>query len=309
MINNLQYLQHLQSIKCTTDRIVNQLTSQKHIQLSLLRLDEIHPVVSGNKWFKLKYYIRDAEKKGVRTLLTFGGAFSNHIAATAFAAIESGFNAIGIIRGEEPMLWSHTLQEALALGMQLKFLPRKEFALLKRTTSPEYFKKEFGIVYPISEGGYGRLGMQGAAEILTTTDSHNFTHIVSAIGTGATLAGIIQSANPDQQVIGISSMKNNYSLNSEIQSLLTTPLPDTLNIIHDYHFGGFAKHTPELFAFMNSFYHSHHIPLDFVYTAKMMYGIFDLIEKDFFPPQSRILAIHSGGLQGNLSLNPGILQF
>ncbi len=282
---------------------------KKNIQLSVLRLDHLHPVISGNKWFKLKYYLQDAQNLGFNTILTFGGAFSNHIAATAFTAIETGFKAIGIIRGEEPRQWSHTLQEALALGMQLIFLPRNEFALIKRTASPEYFKKQFGRVYPIPEGGYGLLGMKGAAEIITTAETPSFTHIISAIGTGTTLAGLIQSTGSDQQIIGISAMKNNFDLEHEIQFLLNSSLPERVHIIHDYHFGGFAKHSPELLTFMNIFYHINHIPLDFVYTAKMMYGIFDLIEKDYFPPQSHILAIHSGGLQGNLSLSPGILQF
>ena len=293
----------------TTDSVENELTSQKKIRLDILRLDKIHPVVSGNKWFKLQHYIPDAAEKGFHTLLTFGGAYSNHIAATAYAAKEFGVKAIGIIRGEEPRQWSHTLQEAATLGMQLIFLPRKEFALVKRNASPENFQKQFGKVYPIPEGGYGILGMQGAAEILATSDTRSYTHIISAVGTGTTIAGIIQAAGAHQQVIGISAMKHNFGLNNEIQSLLNKPLPGTFCIIHDYHFGGYAKHTSALTNFMNSFYRATNIPLDFVYTAKMMYGIFDLIRENFFPPHSRILAIHSGGLQGNPSLTPGVLVF
>ena len=293
----------------TTDSVENELTFQKKVQLAVLRLDKIHPIVSGNKWFKLQQYIRNAAEKKFHTLLTFGGAYSNHIAATAYAAKEFGIKAIGIIRGEEPRQWSHTLQEAAALGMQFVFLPRNEFALVKRNTSPENFQKQFGKVYPIPEGGYGILGMQGAAEILATSDTHSYTHIISAVGTGTTIAGIIQAAGTHQQVIGISAMKNNCSLNNEIQSLLNKPLPETLRIIHDYHFGGYAKHTVALTNFMNSFNRATNIPLDFVYTAKMMYGVFDLMRKNFFPSHSRILAVHSGGLQGNLSLRPGTLQF
>jgi 1-aminocyclopropane-1-carboxylate deaminase len=193
--------------------------------------------------------------------------------------------------------------------MQLVFLSGNEYNTVKRNTSSEKFGKQFGKVYIIPEGGYGPLGTQGAAEILRTTDVENYTHIVSAIGTGTTVAGILLAIRSHQQVIGISSMKNNLGLKDEIQCLTDKPLPARFYLTHDYHFGGFAKHTPELITFMNTFYHTSNVPLDFVYTAKMMYGIFDLAEKGFFSPHSRILAIHSGGLQGNRSLTPGVLVF
>jgi 1-aminocyclopropane-1-carboxylate deaminase len=292
----------------TTDTFENSLTNQKKVQLDVLRLDKIHPVVSGNKWFKLQYYTREALNKGYTTLLTFGGPFSNHIAATAHAAKMLGINAIGVIRGEDPKQWSHTLQEAHACHMQLVFLPRNEYDAIKRNVHTARFEAQFGRVYIIPEGGFGALGVRGAADMLHSTDPH-YTHVVSAVGTGTTMAGIIQATYPHQQVTGISVMKNNTGLNEEIQSLLYVPQPGRFRIIHDYHFGGYAKHTPSLTGWMNQFYHASTIPLDFVYTAKMMYGIFDLIGKDFFRPQSRILAIHSGGLQGNRSLAPGVLVF
>lgn len=299
----------MQTNKISTDPVENEVTLQKKIRLSMLRLDQIHPTVSGNKWFKLQHYIRDAADKGFRSLLTFGGAYSNHIAATAYAAKEQGFAAIGIIRGEAPRQWSHTLQEAATHGMQLFFLARNEYNEVKRNPTSEALREQFGKVYIIPEGGYGTLGAQGAADIMHTTTIENYTHIVSAIGTGTTVAGLLHTMRPHQQVVGFSSMKNNFSLKDEIQYLINKPLPDRFCLIHDYHFGGFAKYTPELIAFMNTFYHTSNVPLDFVYTAKMMYGIFDLAEKDFFPPHSRILAIHSGGLQGNRSLAPGVLVF
>lgn len=293
----------------TTDFIESPLIAKKNVQLDLLRLDKIHPVVSGNKWFKLHYYIKDAISKGFHTLLTFGGYYSNHIAATAHAAKIPGLNAIGIVRGEAPKLWSHTLREAHARGMQVVFLPRQEYDAIKRNASAAKFETQFGRVYVIPEGGFGALGVQGAAEMLHSTDTSHYTHIVSAVGTGTTIAGIIQATKAHQQITGISVMKNNGGLSDEIQSLLDTPLPANFRIIHDYHFGGYAKYTPVLTGWMNRFYHASTVPLDFVYTAKMMFGVFDLIEKDFFEPQSRILAIHSGGLQGNRSLAPGVLVF
>lgn len=293
----------------TTDVIESPLIAKKNVQLDVLRFDKIHPVVSGNKWFKLHYYTKDAVSKGFHTLLTFGGYYSNHIAATAHAAKMLGLNAIAIVRGEAPKQWSHTLLEAHARGMQLVFLPQQEYDAIKRNASAAKFETRFGRVYVIPEGGFGPLGVQGAAEMLHIVNTSHYTHIVSAVGTGTTIAGMIQSAKPHQQVAGISVMKNNLALYDEIQSLLNTPLPDNFRIIHDYHFGGYAKYTPVLTGWMNRFYHASTVPLDFVYTAKMMFGIFDLIEKDFFRPRSRILAIHSGGLQGNRSLAPGVLVF
>ncbi|HTN08958.1 1-aminocyclopropane-1-carboxylate deaminase/D-cysteine desulfhydrase [Agriterribacter sp.] len=299
----------MQTNNASIDPVENEATFQKNVQLDILRLDKVHPVVSGNKWFKLQYYIREAQRTGFRSLLTFGGAYSNHIAATAYAAKEHGLKTIGVIRGEEPEQWSHTLQEAASCHMQFAFLPRHEYDALKRMAFSSKLEQQFGKAYIIPEGGFGPLGMQGAADILRITDTSAYTHIVSAVGTGTTIAGIMQAAGTHQQITGISAMKHNFSLNDEIQSLLNMPLPERFGMIHDYHFGGYAKHTPALTNFMNRFFHTANIPLDFVYTAKMMYGIFDLMNKDFFLPQSRILAIHSGGLQGNLSLKPGVLAF
>lgn len=293
----------------STDIIENELTLQKNIRLDILRLDKIHPVVSGNKWFKLQYYLTDAVEKGYNTLLTFGGAYSNHIIATAYAAKASGLKAVGVIRGEEPVQWSHTLREAATLGMQLVFLSRKAFQETKRDTSSDAFTGQFGKVYIIPEGGFGSPGARGAAGIADVTDTGIYTHIVSAVGTGTTAAGMLLATGFHQQVVGISAMKNNFSLKDEIQHLINAPLPARFHLLHDYHFGGFAKYTPELITFMNRFYHTSTIPLDRVYTAKMFYGIFDLMKKDFFPPRSHVLAIHSGGLQGNRSLKPGVLEF
>lgn len=302
-------MQELQFTDISIDSIKNQLTLQKRLHLAILRLDKIHPVVSGNKWFKLQYYLRDAKKQGYQTLLTFGGAYSNHIAATAYAAKAHGFNAIGVIRGEQPQQWSHTLQEASTQGMQLTFLPRNEFAQIKRNASAKWIEQRFGKVYAIPEGGYGKLGKYGAANILRIADTSIYTHFVSAVGTGTTVAGILQASSANQHVSGISVMKNNFGLADEIQKLSDSPVPPEFRLIHDYHFGGYARYNTELLDFMNSFYRTTHIPLDFVYTAKMMFGVFDLIRNDYFPPGSVILAIHTGGLQGNESLPTGKLLF
>lgn len=291
------------------DSLNNDLTKQKNVRLDVLRLDTIHPIVSGNKWFKLHYYLMDAKQKGYDSLLTFGGAYSNHIVATAYAAKQHGFNVTGIIRGEKPKTWSATLLDAKTLGMKLIFLPREAFRTLKRNDFPQEIEQQFGKQYIIPEGGYGKPGARGAAEILGTIKAEHYTHIVAAVGTGTTLTGILQSSKNDQQVIGISAMKNNYGLEAEIGDLYEKPLPERLHLFHNYHFGGFAKYNELLISFINTFYLNCSVPLDFVYTAKMMYGTLDLVKNGFFPPGSDILTIHSGGLQGNRSLKEGLLRF
>lgn len=293
----------------TTDRISDPLLLEKSVELSILRLDKIHPVISGNKWFKLKYYLLDARTKGNNIILTFGGPYSNHIAATACATNIHGMHSIGLIRGEEPQIWSHTLQEARANGMLLHFLPRTVYDEYKRIPENDILKKEFGDCYVISEGGIGKPGLKGAAEILDLVDISNYSHITAAIGTGTTIAGLLDKTAVNQQLTGFSSMKNNNSLLSEIEFLINRSLPGRFHLVTDYHFGGYARQNKELLEWMNRFYEIHRIPLDFVYTGKMLYGIFDLVNKDHFLPGSRILAVHSGGLQGNRSLPEGCLQF
>lgn len=293
----------------TIDTVESELLTEKKLKLHFLRLDKIHPVISGNKWYKLKYYLADAVDEGYGKILTFGGAYSNHIVAAACAARQYHLSATAIIRGERPAVLNHTLSDALDFGMELQFLSRHEYNSVKRGAETDFSNQFFKDHYFIPEGGYGRKGVMGAAEILQYKDISSYTHIVAAIGTGTTIAGIVKSASPGQKVLGMSVMKNNSALPVEIASLLGGALPDNLQIIHDYHFGGYAKKSQELLDFMNRFYRLSNIPLDFVYTGKLMYGIFDLIGKEYFPQGAEILAIHSGGLQGNRSLPSGILEF
>jgi 1-aminocyclopropane-1-carboxylate deaminase len=277
--------------------------TQKNVLLDVLRLDIIHKTISGNKWFKLKFYIEDAKKNNAETIATFGGAYSNHIAATAFACKLAGLKSIGIIRGEEPKQLSHTLINAQNFGMKLFFVKREDYKTFN--------KNIFQNVYWIEEGGYGIKGVEGAKEILQLIKDKNiYTHIICAIGTGTTLAGIIKAANPQQQVIGISTMKNNMSLENEISALLDEKdKQKKFTIVHDYHFGGYAKHTKELLLLMNETWNEHHLPTDFVYTAKVFFAIKNLIQENKIQHSSRVLMIHTGGLQGNLSLPAGTLQF
>lgn len=267
------------------------------VQLKILRLDKIHPVISGNKWFKLKYYLQQAKEHNYAVVATFGGAFSNHILATAYACNKQNIKCIGYIRGEKPKHFSQTLFDAQALNMQLEFLSREEYAHKNKIADANTS------VFFIPEGGYGAMGAKGAAEILQLVPNiSNYNYIVCATGTGTMLAGIANASMPHQQCIGISVMKNNFSLQNEASALVKNETKSRIEILHDYHFSGYAKYTKPLIDFMNAMRSNHHLPLDFVYTAKALYAVYQLTEKKYFHPGSNILFIHSGGLQGNRSL-------
>jgi 1-aminocyclopropane-1-carboxylate deaminase/D-cysteine desulfhydrase-like pyridoxal-dependent ACC family enzyme len=313
---------------------------QKQLTAHILRLDTLHPVVSGNKWFKLRYYIGAAKAARVKTLVTFGGAYSNHIVATAFACKAAGLPCAGIIRGERPAVYSPTLQDAERYGMQLHFVSRSEYRHKDELLATAVLQHDD--FYLVNEGGYGALGVKGAGEILWVGEQvekkvekkveieieakveeemkveiaagivaapvAEATHICCAVGSGTMLAGLITAAAPQQQCIGISSMKGNTALTTAVQQLLPAGTGNW-RIVHDYHFGGYAKADESLFHFMNEWYNRTGIPLDFVYTAKLMYGVLDLAAKDYFPPGAQLLLIHSGGLQGNRSLPAGTLHY
>ena len=275
-----------------------------HLRLNILRLDKIHRVVSGNKWFKLKYYLQQAKENSQALVATFGGAFSNHILATAYACNKQNINCIGYIRGEKPKHFSETLSDAQALNMQLEFLSREDYAkkkiIINSNTS----------AFIVPEGGYGETGAKGAAEILQLVPNIlAYNYIVCAAGTGTMLAGIANASLPHQQCIGISVMKNNISLQNETLLLVKHEAKNRIKVFHDYHFGGYTKHTKQLIDFMNKIYTTYNLPLDFVYTAKALYAIYHLAENKYFTPESQILFIHSGGLQGNRSLPKESLQY
>lgn len=277
--------------------------TDKKVSLDVLRLDTIHPVVSGNKWFKLNYYLREAVMMHKTTVASFGGAWSNHIVAVAFACKEAALKSVGIIRGEQP---AETLKKAAEYGMELHFVTREEYRQ-KALITQRFEDRNW---YWIDEGGYGLLGAKGASEILSTSDTSVYSHIIAAVGTGTMVAGLLLAAEKNQKVIGISCMKGNFSLESQILNLVAAQKPEaSFEIIHDYHFGGYGKHPSALIDFINEMYAKHRLPLDIVYTGKALYGIKNLTEKDFFEPGSHVLMIHSGGLQGNSSLAANVLLF
>ena len=268
------------------------------VQLTIKRLDLIHPQISGNKFFKLKYNLLAAQQQGFSQVLTFGGAFSNHIAATAFAAQHFGFQSIGMIRGEElaSQPFNPTLQTAQDLGMQLHFLSRFEYRLRHQAEYLQQLQQQYPQAFIIPEGGSNALAIQGTQEILSPDDLENYDVICCAVGTGGTLAGIIESSSEQQHVLGFSALKGDF-LKHDIQQWTDK---SNWSLTDTYCCGGYAKITPKLLQFMQQFEQQHHIPLEQVYTAKMMMGILDLIQHHQFSTHTRILAIHTGGLQGKL---------
>jgi 1-aminocyclopropane-1-carboxylate deaminase len=284
------------------------LTSQyKFHTMSVLRLDMVHPVVSGNKWFKLKYWMKEAEHRGADTIVTFGGPYSNHILATAAAANVCGFKCVGFIRGENTDGLSPTLRDAESFGMHLEFLSRPDY---RQAIIPQWAYEKYGdkfIIIP--QGGYGLPGKKGAGEILNQLPLHQFDLMITAVGSGTTLAGLVEMATDQVSVFGVPVLKNFSSLRKEINNLLPDHKKDGFTLLNDYHFGGYAKHTEELFTFMNDWYRRTGIPTDFVYTAKLAFAAEDCISRKRFAEGTRILLIHSGGLQGNRSLPKGTLIF
>lgn len=289
--------------------LVNEL-NEICIRADILRLDKIHPIVSGNKWFKLKYYLQEAIQNKHETILSFGGAWSNHIIATAYVANKYGLNSIGIIRGEKPRQLSQTLQAASAYGMQLEFISRSDYAAKEDKQFIDDLNNRYGKVYIIPEGGAGENGVKGSCEILPLTDQSKYSHIMCCIGTGTMYAGLVLSSSLAQEMIGIAVLKGLEKQQIKfMDSLQNNKKLSYCRVIHGYHFGGYAKYTPELLRFMNAFYEKTGIPTDFVYTGKLLYAFADLVEKKYFPSGSHILVIHSGGLQGNLSLPDKTLFF
>lgn len=271
------------------------------VQLDVKREDLIHPMISGNKFRKLKYNLEEAKTQHINTLLTFGGAYSNHIAAVSAAGKAFGFNTIGIIRGEElidKIDENPTLKFAEESGMHLKFVTREAYR--NKTSQPfiDELKAEFGNFYLLPEGGTNVLAIKGCEEILTEQDK-NYDYICCSVGTGGTVSGLINCSKPSQQILGFSALKGGF-LKEDISKFVHKK---NWQLFMDYHFGGYAKINKELISFINEFKSNNHIPLDPIYTGKMMFGIFDLIHKGFFPNDSKILAIHTGGLQGIDGMN------
>jgi 1-aminocyclopropane-1-carboxylate deaminase len=284
-------------------------------KVDLLRLDSLHPIVSGNKFYKLRFYIESAIENGVSTVASFGGPYSNHIVALAFTAKEAGLKSIGYIRTNEDEPTTPSLAEAKHYGMELVYLGRTDFQSKKASILETSDAKSD--IYLIDEGGYGTIGAKGAATIFTENDTAHYDYIVCAVGTGTMLAGCVNAASPNQKIIGILVLKNEGSIESEINALLidkNDPNKDRKNnqpytLLHQFHQGGYAKTNPTMIDFMNKLWDTEKIPTDIVYTSKLLFGVEQLIQENYFEKDASILVIHSGGLQGNRSLPAGTLKF
>ncbi len=272
---------------------------EKGVKVFIKREDLNHPTISGNKWRKLKYNLLEAKKLGLNRLLTFGGAYSNHIYAVASAGEAYGFETVGVIRGEETHPLNDTLTHALSSGMQLRYMDRTTYRLKDSPNVKLTLLNDFGECYIIPEGGTNHLAVKGCAEIIDELGS-GYDHYCLSVGTGGTISGVIEGLKGQANVLGFSSLKGSF-LSTEVENITLAYCGKTYanwSINNDFHFGGYAKVRPELLRFMSEFESKHHILLDPVYTGKAMYGLFELIHSGNFEPGARIIFIHTGGLQG-----------
>jgi 1-aminocyclopropane-1-carboxylate deaminase len=273
------------------------ITTLENVDLYLLREDEIHPHISGNKFRKLKYNLLEFFRGNYEGILSFGGAYSNHIAALAAAGKEFNVPTIGIIRGEElaeKYKENPTLSFAEEMGMKLHFVSRSDYRLKNEISFQDKLRKQLGHVFILPEGGTNKLAIKGCEEILGQ-HTREFTHIACAVGTGGTISGILKSKMNHQKILGYPALKDSHFLQEEIKIWSQT---QDFELIPDYHFGGYGKTSPEFIDFINDFTEEYNVNLDPVYTGKMVYGLFEKIKSGFFPENSKILAVHTGGLQG-----------
>ena len=296
--------------KAVIEELHDELFTEKQVTVSILRLDKIHPVISGNKLFKLHYFLEEAIAGKHDTIVTFGGAYSNHLAATAHACNLLQLKTVGIVRGEKPAQLTHTLLQCMQDGMQLQFISRQEYAKKETAVFNKALIAEFGECIIIPEGGYHPLGARGAALIMDLIKDNNYTDICVASGTATTLAGLLMAAKPTQKVVNFPVLKEIKDNKIRVKELTGNSHEfKNLLILNQYHFGGYAKKTETLIKFMNDCWLQYKLPLDFVYTAKMFFGVIDSIKNGIFEAGSKILCVHTGGLQGNKSLSLNSLSF
>ncbi len=273
---------------------------ERKISLFIKREDLNHPLISGNKWHKLKYNLQEAQKLGKNTLLTFGGAYSNHIYAVAAAGKIFNFKTIGVIRGEEHLPLNPTISFARDSGMQIYYLDRSSYRKKNSAEIINQLKNNFGDFYLLPEGGTNELAVKGCSDIVNKIEI-DFDYICCPCGTGGTLAGLISGLNGKKFALGFAVLKGASFLKENVATLIQST---NVNVFHnwdinlDYHFGGYAKVDERLLDFVHKFSARTNIPIEPIYTGKMLFGIYDLVTKDFFNKESRIIAIHTGGLQG-----------
>ena len=281
------------NIQTKNQKLIIPFFKEKELEVYLKREDLIHPIISGNKFRKLKYNILSFDKKN--QLISFGGAYSNHLLALSYIGKHENLNTVGIVRGDElkNIELNPTLKRCLENGMKLKFVDRNEY----RSRNNEYYIEKLKNTYKnsviIPEGGTNEKGIKGCEEILTVSDA-KFDYICCAVGTGGTISGVINASSKHQKVIGFPALKGDF-LFDDIKKLTSK---SNWSLQTNYHFGGYAKYTDELIRFINDFNKDTGVLLDPIYTVKMIFGILDMIKKNQFKKGSKILAIHTGGIQG-----------
>lgn len=285
-------------MKIKTEQIISKLLSKNDIELFVKRIDLIDKYISGNKWYKLKYNIKSAINNSKKSVLTFGGAYSNHLLATAVISNQYNLKSIGLVRGEKKQNLNPILSLVEQYGMRIDYISRSYYKMRDDKNMIIDLKKKYGDFYLIPQGGTNDLGVKGAEEILSDSDNQNY--ICVPVATGGTFSGIINSSKTNQKILGFKSIKGVGDLEEKIKKFTNN---NNWNLLDDYTFGGFAKYDADLVNFIKDFDLNHSIKLDIIYTSKMMYGLFDLIRKGYFKRKSSILAIHTGGLQGNLGMN------
>ena len=285
-------------MKIKTKQIISRLLSENDIKLYVKRIDLIDKYISGNKWYKLKYNIKSAINNSKKSVLTFGGAYSNHLLATAVIANKYKLKSIGLVRGEKKQNLNPILRLVEQYGMHVNYISRSYYRMRDDKNIISNLKKIYGDFYLIPQGGTNNLGVIGAQEILTDLDNQNY--ICVPVATGGTISGIINSSNTKQKILGFKSIKGEGDLEGNIKKYTNS---NNWDLLDDYTFGGFAKYDVQLLNFIKNFDLKYSIKLDIIYTSKMMFGLFDLIQKGYFKRKSTILAIHTGGLQGNLGMN------
>jgi len=280
------------------EQLQHPVLDEHKIELHIKRDDLLHPIISGNKWRKLKYTLLYTLTHGQQHLISMGGAYSNHLHALAYIGYKLNLKTTGLIRGEQPEQENQTLSDLRKWGMDLKFVTRGEFRELRKCRAHDSKPAKQYDGFWIPEGGANQYALNGISEILKEIDM-DFNTLALACGTGATLAGLAKTLPENKQILGFSALKGGGFLEKDIKKLLRKKSRHNWSVNFDYHFGGFAKSTEELTSFMESFTSQSNIPLEPVYTGKMLYGLFDLIQQGYFKKGSRIIAIHTGGLQGN----------
>ncbi len=290
-----------QTIITPVEELITDWTEAAGVRLLIQREDQLDSEISGNKWRKLKYNLLAAREAGKKHLLTFGGAYSNHLAATAAAGRRFGFQTLGVVRGEATEPLNPTLAQAVRDGMALRFISRSLFR------DPEarlaHLSLDLADYYLLPEGGTNALALHGTREIITDSDwKEPVDYWCVCCGTGGTLAGMITGLRTGEQALGFAALKGNF-LDQEVAQLLPDGASSDWSIQHDFHFGGYARFNEELIQFINAFKQAHGIPLDPIYTGKMMYGIFTLIQQGYFARGTTIMAVHTGGLQGIAGFN------